>query len=83
MGVDEMLLTFVGGALYLFAGRQTFWIIMLSDPERNCPASKALEDGTFPKSVYALFILFWPLLLAYGKAQSMTRVCKSLGADHD
>ncbi|SEM53608.1 hypothetical protein SAMN04488103_101410 [Gemmobacter aquatilis] len=79
-----MLMTFVGTALYLFAGRQTFWLIMLSDPDsRDCLVKKALENGEFPKSVFALFTIFWPFLLAYGKAQTMFSKPETHGVDND
>jgi hypothetical protein len=84
MEVDTMLMTFVGAALYLFAGRQTFWLIMLSDPDsRDCLVTKALENGEFPKSVFALFTIFWPFLLAHGKVQTMFSKSETQGVDHD
>lgn len=55
------------GLLYLFAGRQTFWLVMLLDPEgEDCTVTKAVADGSFPRLLYVGFLVFWPILLLVG-----------------
>lgn len=54
-------------ALYLWAGRQTFWVVMLADPDpEGCEVGWAVRRGTFPLPVFIAFLLLWPLLMAAG-----------------
>jgi hypothetical protein len=53
--------------LYLWTGRQTFWVIMLADPDpRGCEVAWSVRRGQFPKPVFFAFLLLWPILMAAG-----------------
>lgn len=65
--------------LYLTAGRQTFWLVMLMDPEpENCPITKAVAEGRLPYPVYAAFLLFWPAFMLGGWLASRKDVTASV-----
>ena len=68
-GIIDVLGDFICVCLYLFAGRQTFWLVMLLDPEGGrCPITAAQAHDALPKTVFFAFVLAWPLLLAWGWA---------------
>jgi hypothetical protein len=66
-----MLTTLVGFTtmLYLWAGRQTFWVVMLADPDpKGCAVGWAVRRGSFPLTVFVAFLLLWPVFMLLGWA---------------
>jgi glucose-6-phosphate-specific signal transduction histidine kinase len=54
---------------YLFAGRQTFWLVLLLDPDsRDCEVTRAEQTNSRPMVMFLTFLIFWPVLLAAGWA---------------
>jgi hypothetical protein len=53
--------------LYIYAGHQTWWRMLLTDPQaRNCPLTADIRNGTMPFWVYALFVTLWLPLIVLG-----------------
>lgn len=63
--VSSILTEVAVGFLYLYAGHQTWWRMLLSDPgAKDCEVTSAFLNGTLPFIVYAGFLALWlPLLV--------------------
>jgi hypothetical protein len=58
--------------LWLVAGHQTWWRLLLEDPDASdCSIAASIRDGTLPPWVYSTFILFWPVFLFAGWVQNL------------
>lgn len=67
--VLEYLTEFLLILTYLFAGRQTFWLILLLDPDsRGCEVTAVEREGGRPMPIFLMFLIFWPVLLLAGWA---------------
>jgi hypothetical protein len=54
-------------ALYAYAGHQTWWRMLVTDPNAgSCGVTAAVRTGTLPFPVYATFVAFWLPLVAVG-----------------
>jgi hypothetical protein len=53
--------------LYIYAGHQTWWRMLLTDPgAADCPLTADVRNGTLPFWVYAFFVVFWLPLIVLG-----------------
>lgn len=57
--------------LYAYAGHQTWWRMLLTDPNASgCRISAGVRNGTLPFWVYGFFVLFWLPLIIFGWTNS-------------
>jgi hypothetical protein len=66
-GMWSPLLIVLGVFLYVYAGHQTWWRMLLTDPQaRDCPITADVRNGTLPFWVYAGFVALWLPLVILG-----------------
>jgi hypothetical protein len=66
MLVDSWWLVAFALCMYVYAGHQTWWRMLLTDPTANdCLLTAEFRNGTLPFWVYAVFVMFWLPLVAF------------------
>jgi hypothetical protein len=70
----EWLVALLMGWLWAFAGNQTWRLMFLLDREDDtCPLVCAMKNGQSVRSIWIIFLIFWPVLLC---AVNLLRIVK-------
>jgi hypothetical protein len=61
----DAIIIIIAIAMYAYAGHQTWWRMLLTDPNaEDCRIAAEFVNGTLPFRVYALFVVGWlPLMV--------------------